>query len=365
MKISIHLVVYNGQKYLPFCLDSVRTQRATDWEMLIIDNHSQDDSLRVIEDYLNVPRNQSLRAVTKVVKNSRNQGFAGAHNQALQWCKSDYILMLNQDVILDPHYLERIIAFLDKHPDAAAATGKIFQWDFDKVETRIDEDLPLVQNGCTNKIDSLGIKINRQHRVVELTATHLKNQLSSSEPLEIFGVSGAIPVYRREALEQTKIPIFTNYAKSLVLYEHFDNDFFCYKEDVDLAYRLRLFGWRSFLVPAATAWHDRSASTNRVSGYQNRRERSKFINFYSYRNHLFFLHKNVPGELWLKYGLWIISYELVKAGYLLLAERSTLRVWVDFFKKWLLMEKKRLYIQKKVSHAAGKNILPWLNSKTV
>lgn len=352
MKLSIHLITYHSQKYLPFCLQSLNYQTFQDFSVLMIDNNSQDQTVNFIEQYLSDPKNKIFAAKTKFIKNIRNLGFAGAHNQAIQWTKSDYVFMMNPDVILNPNYIKEIINFLDCHTEASAAAGAIYKWDFTKIN---QESL-----GKTEKIDSLGLKLLPSHKVIELT-----DAINQNNSQEVFGISGALPIYRRAALEAAKIPLFYSSFKLYLnqtkpkLYEYLDNDFFCYKEDVDLAYRLRLFGFKAFMIPKAKAWHDRSASAG-SSTFKNRKTKSHFVNYHSYKNHLYFLIKNMPAKIWRRHFHHILPYEIFKLIYLLLLEQKTLSSFKEIIKNFSKMIKKRIYIQKKTSKYAWKNIEQWI-----
>jgi GT2 family glycosyltransferase len=332
MKVSINLVTWNGKKYLPYCLDSIAKQTFRDFSLLILDNGSTDGT----QDYL---KNCLLPVPDcRLVFNGENIGFAAGHNQALRGTEGEYVLMLNQDIILEPDFLEEIIKFLDNHPGAAAATGKLLHWDFSN-------------NEKTDLIDSAGLEIFKNHRVIELGAGEMDGE-KWSEPREVFGVSGAAPVYRRSALNEVAIDG-----------EIFDEDFFSYKEDVDLAYRLRLAGFEAWFLPAARAYHDRSAKSGAkgdAEAARRRRVKSAFINYHSYKNHLFFLVKNVPAGICWRYGYRIKWYEFKKFFYLLFFEPKTLGGLGEFFRKLPKMRKKRKWIMKnkKVSTA---DIVKWLN----
>lgn len=353
-KISIHLVTFNGERYIPLCLKALQEQSEQNFSVLIIDNHSRDQTASAIENYLYRDEFKHLSKVTRFIKNAKNLGFAGAHNQAIQWTKSEYVFMVNQDIYLHPDYLKHIVTFLDTHTDAGSATGALFQWDVKHsdgltIPTKID------------KIDSLGLKIHRNHRVTEYTTGP-----TGEEPEAIFGVSGALPIYRRSALEHTKIPLFYKSSKLYTkettpkLYEYFDNDFFAYKEDIDLAYRLQLFGYTSYLIPKAIAWHDRTAAS-RDSIIKNRRNKSSFINYHSYKNHLNFLVKNVPAPLIRSNFHKIFLYETGKFLYICLREFKTLTALNDFFATLPKMLKKRRYIHERIGKDAWKRIYSWLS----
>ena len=98
--ISIHLFTWNGQKYINECLNSILQQTFKDYFLLIIDNGSVDKTVKIMEqEYVPV-----FGAKARLIKNKNNLGFAQAHNQALLWTDSDYVLVLNQDVILDEDF---------------------------------------------------------------------------------------------------------------------------------------------------------------------------------------------------------------------------------------------------------------------
>ena len=321
-KVSVNLITWNGEKYILDCLKSLFNQTFEDFNLLIIDNGSTDETLALInEKYPHL----------KIVAHKDNHGFAKAHNQAIHWTRSEYVLVLNQDIILEPKFLEHLTSFMDSHPEAGAATGKLLRGQ---------------EQQKTNYIDSVGLSIYKNHRIVDMGSGELdKGQFDEEE--EIFGVSGAAPMYRRRALEQT--------AENG---QFFDEDFFIYKEDVDLAYRLRWRGWKSFLVPKARAYHDRSVSgpakalTNKQT-MRDRKHKSKFANFYSYRNHLYMLTKNAP-----KFGVRIIFYELKKIIYILFAEQGTLKGFREYRKnkKIFLEKRKKIMDNKKVD---AKDIEKW------
>ncbi len=318
MKVSINLVTWNGKKYLPYCLDSIAKQTFRDFSLFILDNGSTDGTV----EYL---KNSLLPVLDcRVEFNEKNVGFAAGHNRALRVTESEYVLILNQDIILEPNFLDEIIKFLDSRAEAAAVTGKLLYWDF-------------VNNQKTDLIDSVGIKVFKNHRAIELGAGEMDLE-EGGAPREVFGVSGAAAVYRRSALNEVAING-----------EFFDEDFFSYKEDLDLAYRLRLAGFKAWLVPTAKGYHDRTARSVAKSDSASaraRKNKSAFVNYHSYKNHLFILLKNVSAGVWWRYGYRIKWYEFKKLIYLLIFETRTLRGLGEFFKKFVKMWKKRKLIMK-------------------
>lgn len=318
MKVSINLVTWNGAKYVADCLASVFAQTMTDFSFLIIDNNSTDDTVDIIlEKYPHL----------KVVRNRENLGFSKAHNQAIHWSKSDYVVVLNQDVVLEPDFLMHLVSFLDKNQAVGSVTGKI---------------LRLQEGNKTNYIDSLGLLIKKNHCFSEIGAGEMDDgQYNAIE--EVFGVSGAIGVYRRSALESVKVDN-----------QFFDEDFSpVYKEDVDLAYRLRYQGWKAYKVPLAVAYHNRTAGEStkdqKRSIIKSRRRKSKFINYLSYRNHWFLLIKNLPAFNW-QYFFPVFRYELLKFFYVLFLEPRNLRAIGQVIKnrQRLLEKREKIMHTKKI-----------------
>jgi len=327
-KISIHLVTWNGEKYIEECLNSILKQSFKDYLLLIIDNGSVDLTVKIIEEQFLPVFGEKLR----FVKNKENLGFARAHNQALLWTDTGYVLVLNQDVILEPNFLQEFIIFADEHKDAGSFNAKVLRLEFEQIG-----DLKKSQK--SDIIDSLGLKIFKSQRVVDIGAGEKdENQHEVAE--EIFGVSGSCSLYRRKALADVRYKD-----------EFFDNDFFSYKEDVDLAYRLRWRGWKSYYVPKAISYHKRSAQAygkkSGLAAISLRKNKTKFINYHSYKNHLFVLVKNLSFRNYFRYIFNIKFYEFKKFLYILFFEWSTLASLGEFFAKFKKIWAKRKFIMAK------------------
>lgn len=377
-KLSINLLTHNDLKYLPSSLDSIERQIFQDYSVLIIDNASDDGTQAWLGKYFKTHKNKDFVKKIRFVQNKKNLGYV-AHNQGIIWTNSLYLLLLNPDVVMQPDFAKKLVKFLDKSPQAGAVTGKLL-----KMFTRISEsnEAMLLQDSQSqaisslhgseivksNIIDSLGLKIFKAHRIVELGAGRREKGTVQDTPVEIFGVSGAAPMYRRRSLEEAALTVrqkqnknsrFQNNNLLATKKEYFDPDFFCYKEDVDLAYRLRLAGWQAWLVPSAVGCHDRTAQAG-SSTVKNRKQKSSFVNFHSYKNHLFFLIKNTSRQTLLKYGYKIFFYELKKFVYLFLFEQKTLKALKEMASKLSLMLQKRKIIME--SRKAGEEeIVKWFN----
>lgn len=310
-KVIISLLTWNGARYLPWLINSLKAQNFKDWTLLVLDNASTDDSVQALEE--NLPG-------TRIIRQKQNIGFARGHNLIMNWTESDYVLVLNQDIILDQNYLKKLVDFMDKNPKVASAAGKLLYWDFDE---GLQSDI----------VDSYGLKIDRKRFVYDYLQGQPDRETIS---MEVFGLSGTAVLYRRQALESVAESRGQNY------YEFFDEDFFAYKEDVDLAWRLRLAGWQNWLVTSTRGYHHR-----RVSGGASIRfmfKHRSMANRLSYRNHLMTLYKNsFYKNIWQDF--WPIWwYEFRKFVYLLIFERKTLAGLGEFLRAWPALRRKRRFI---------------------
>lgn len=326
MRLSVNLVAWNGAKYIPYLMKSLRNQTFKDWSLFVLDNQSTDNTVEMIK-----REAENFPVFVEIVENEENLGFAGGHNLAFKKTESDYILLLNQDTYLNPDYLEKIVAFMDAHQDVAAASGRLMKWDFDNLAAGLEKTF-------TNQIDSLGFKIFKTRRVMEkMAGADWQGQLT--EPLEVFGVSGTLPVYCREALQEV------SFADGNI----FDALYNSYKEDVDLAYRFQLQGLKAYVLPEAVAYHDRTMAgaktADDLSAIKNKRQQSARLSFFSYRNHLMNLYKN---EMWQNLTLDFLPifwYELKKFVYYLFFQPRVLTAWSDLKNNRGELKKKRQTIQ--------------------
>lgn len=340
-KVTIQIVTWNSQRFLADCLKSIFDQTYRDFQILIIDNNSQDQTVDFLRK--NYPE-------VAVFKNNRNMGFARAHNQGIRLLNSPYVLICNPDIILTPKWLEKIMAAAesDQFANFGSFGGKLLKMKLINPETNETEPLDL--------IDSCGLQILKNHQVVELEAGQ-KGEKNIKDQ-EIFGHSGALVLYRRSALNDCLLKIGKNFNR-----EYFDEHFFSYKEDVDLAWRAQLFGWRSWLVAEAVAYHLRSLAAPAQNSWRqiikSRRRQSKLSRRHSYCNHFFCLIKNQFGKNLFQYFFPILFYEIKKFFYILFFEPSTLLAFFDLARLWPIMCRKRRLILRCVKVDAA-YIRSWL-----
>ena len=360
-KLSVHLVTWNGSKYIPYLFDSLKKQTFSDWKLVILDNGSEDDTVAMIKKELTDNRLQTTDSFVDVefIEKKQNLGFAGGHNFLFQKMTNseqgtEYFLLLNQDMYLQPDVFEKLVKFLNENKDVASVTPRLMKWNFSQIDIDFSESL-------TNYVDSLGLKIMKNRRVVEKYVgkdwdeKKAKMELSfrtQDEALEVFGVSGALPMYRRKAIEKVQFSDGN----------FFDNLYESYKEDVDLSWRLRLSGFKSFVLLDAVTYHDRSAGGQERLGdktsAENKKNQSALVKYHSYKNHLMTLYKNEYGKNFSLDFLFIIWYELKKFVYFLLFDRKVLKGVSVIWENRKLLKQRREEV-KQMRNVSYKELRVW------
>ena len=313
-KLVVSLVTYNGEAYMRACLDSVIGQTFSDIELVIFDNASKDKTLEIID---------ACAPHARIIVSPDNIGFCAGHNAVIRNTDSDYILVLNQDVILKPDYCERLVAFLDKNSDYGVASGLLV--------SEMGQGLTKSDFGAT--VDTCGIRMNWAQRPANIGAGEPISRAGDSR--EVWGVSAAAALYRRSSLEDIALTMEGEERQI------FDEDFFMYHDDSDVSYRLRWRGWRAWFDAKAIAAHARTRRDGRGEFFKRT---SKQINYWSYRNRWFFLIKNASKGILLRSGLAIFVFEAAKLVYLVLFERDTLKALGKVKSGWARMKLKRAMI---------------------
>lgn len=242
--VSIILVNWNGARHLPVCFNALRQQTVRDFEIILVDNASRDNSLEVLaRDFPEV----------KVIALKDNLGFAGGSNVGIRAAWGQFIILLNNDTEVEPHWLEEVLAAFERHPEAGSVASKMKLFDQrDKFHT----------TGDFYRVD--GIPGNRGVWEVD------RGQYDHEE--YVFSTCGGSAAYRRAVLDQIGL---------------FDEDFFFSCEDVDLGWRAQLAGWRCVYAPQAVVYHKLKATGGGATA-----------SFYDGRNFLWVIAKNYPASLW-------------------------------------------------------------------
>ena len=218
MKLSIIILSYKSERFLINCLKRINFNRP--YEIIIVDN---DHNLLLMEKAGKI-------ANVRILPFKGNLGFASGNNRGIKAARGEYILALNADAFVTKNYIKKLVDFLDQHKDFSSVQGKLLSLKNKKI---ID--------ATANCLTWSGFAFAENHL--------LKDKKPKSA--EVFGVCAAAALYRRSSLEKV-----SNEG------EYFDKDFFAYLEDIDLDWRLRLYGFRAYYLDNAIAYHYREATTN-------------------------------------------------------------------------------------------------------
>jgi len=311
--------------WLEKCLDSLLNQTYPNIEILILDNGSKDGSRKWLQDFT------SKYEKIRLVLNEKNLGFASAHNIGIKMAKGKFVCLLNQDIILDEQFI------------ANALTGFVFgNTDNARIAAVQSKLCRLTQNlKKTNILDSTGLVILKNRRVIS-RGQGQEDRGQYEQRKFIFGADGALPLYSKEALEDIKIPTANGE------WEYFDEDYFMYKEDVDLAWRFILFGWRTVYIPEAKAWHARgageSAARSSMAIIKERRKVPSWTKFYSWKNQRLMQVKNESSALFIKHLPLILWKEFRSLLYIIFLEPQNLKAIPAFIMQFPKALRKRSYI---------------------
>lgn len=342
--ISLNLLLHQPGFYLKPCLDSILAQVYKKFELVIIDNNSSDGTVGLLKDILKQAQGdgQALPPC-KILANQENFGFAAGHNLGIRASQGKLVFLLNQDIILEKDFVRTIVELFSRDEKIGSVQGKLLR-------LKVEGD----SLSKSETIDTTGLVIFKNRRIIARGQGQTdRGQFNLIG--EIFGVDGAAPAFRRQALEDTKICLGENC-------EYLDEDFYMYKEDVDLAWRLRLAGWKAYYEPRATAWHARTAGDSAARNYLGiLRERLKInqsAKYFSFKNQRLMQMKNERFGMLLKHLFWFLPKEVASWIYVVLFERYTLKAIRDLFKQAPGAWQKRKIIMAR-RRATNKEIKRW------
>ncbi len=249
--VTIIIVNWNGKKHLTGCLNSLKNQRYHDFEVVLVDNGSVDESVGFVQK--NFPE-------VKIVQLPKNLGYSVGMNAGIENSKSKYVIALNNDTTVDQNWLSELIKMAESNQRIGSCQPKILS----------------MQNPQT--IDTVGLALNWEGDAYQLGVQE-KDTGQYSKPKELLGACSASVLYRRSAIEQIG---------------GFDPDFFAFYEDVDVALRLKKAGWKCMFVPSAVVYHYGSATA--VTD-------SPFKTYLLERNQYYYKIKNQPAKILLRFIL--------------------------------------------------------------
>jgi GT2 family glycosyltransferase len=260
----------NGKEHLAYCLPALLRQTYQDFETVVVDNGSTDDSITFVS--RNFPW-------VRIIANPQNVGFAEANNIAIRATCSPYIVTLNNDTRVEADWLAEMIRVAEAYDQVGMIACKV-----------LSMSEPHLIDAAGLEIDGVGMPWNRYHGQID--------QSTETEPYEVFCPTGAAALYKRKMLDQVGL---------------FDEAYFAYCEDMDLGWRARLKGWRCLYVPKAVVYHLHSATSG---------QGSPFKRYLLTRNRIWTVLKNYPSpEIWLDLPK-LLLYDLAAALYRVNVEKN-------------------------------------------
>lgn len=305
--VSIITLPFRKTRLIKPVFDAIFAQTHQDLEVIAVINDPFDGSKEIIQQHY--PQ-------VEIIGNTVNS-FAKGVNLGIKNSTGEFILMVNDDLILEPNYIEEILSvFAD--PNVASASGKILRYDFGT-------------NQKTKIIDTVGLVFSSSGRVRDIGQLQ-EDAGQFDTPKEVWGVSGAGPMHRKSALEKVKFGD-----------EYLDEDFVMYWDDADLSWRIRNANYVIRYVPTAVAYHGRTAG-QAAGGYlhilkfiKHHKQLSPQILRLNYKNHFLMYIKNAR-HIWQPV---FVLRELAMLGYIVVFETSTLKVIPEIFRQIPKIWKKR------------------------
>ncbi len=268
--VSIIIPTLNGEHLLAECLPALIQQTYRKFDIIVVDNNSNDNSVAWLE--------QHYPQVT-IIKNDRNLGFSAAVNQGIRRSSATYVVTLNNDVVVDVDWLENLVTTAEADSALGMCASKMVFW-----------HQPSMINSSGICVDRAGIVWDRDGGKVDAT--------SANETAAVFGPCAGAALYRRMMLDEIGL---------------FDEAYFAYFEDVDLAWRARAAGWGCAYVETARVRHHHSATS--VNG-------SHFKTIQLGKNKVRLIVKNYPFKALWWYIPVLLFYDLLAVAYQLISTQN-------------------------------------------
>jgi len=261
MKVSIVTPNYNGEKFLKTFFESLNNDSEFIGEVIIVDNGSTDSSKNYI-------KNGDFNFPVELIENTENLGFSPAVNQGIIKARYEYIFSLNNDTEIKPGSIKALVDLISSDENIFSVQAKMLQYK--------NKEL----------IDDVGDEYNLLAWTKKTGENHNSNEYT--EVREIFSACAGAAMYKKSLLDEIGM---------------FDNNFFAYMEDVDLAIRSKINGYRNLLCPDAIVYHIGSATSG--SRYNEFKVRL------AARNNVWVVYKNLP------IPLKIVNFVFLFLGFLI------------------------------------------------
>ena len=270
MKVSVVIPNLNGAGWLRDSIESVWAQTFTDFELIVVDNGSTDESLTIARSYQGRPG-------YTLIENQKNTGFSYAVNQGIRAARGEYVALFNNDAFAEPDWLEKLLKAAEKDEKIfAVSTLMIRHFERDKADDAGDY-VNLLGFACKR---GDGLRADRYQT-----------------PCRVFSACGGAALYRKRILDEIGL---------------FDELFFAYYEDVDISWRANTRGYRNVFCPSARCYHICGATTGAV-------RYNPFKSVQSGRNSILLPYKNMP------ILMFLLNLPFLALGYLMKAAMFRLR----------------------------------------
>ena len=252
--VTVVVINYNSAAVLVTCLTTLSSQSLRPLRVLVMENEGSANTLTRLRETADIA---FANGSCEIHPLATNLGFAAANNRAIAMCDTEFVALLNPDAFPHADWLEKLLAAAQRHPEAAAFGSR-----------QMIDGQPGIVDGIGDVYHMSGLSWRKGH------GRPLRDE--DLVEREIFSPCAAAALYRRSALLEVG---------------GFDERFFCYFEDVDLGFRLRLAGYKAIYVPDAVVDH--------VGGTSSGGKRSDFAVYHGHRNLVWCFLKNMPNPLFL------------------------------------------------------------------
>lgn len=252
-KASVIIPNWNGAELLKDCLTSLNQQTFADFEIILVDNGSTDNSLAYIEN--NFP-------FIKIIKLKKNFGFAKAINEGVKASRANYVVFLNNDTKVEENWLKNLVECAEKHTEVISVNSKLLNFDNPKL------------------IDGVGILINEAGQARSIGYQE-KDEGQYNKEAYIFGATGGGSLFVRS---------------DFIKVGCFDENFFLYSEEVDFAFRAQFQGYKSIYCPKAKVFHKHKATSGNFPGR---------IEYWQFRNMTQTIIKDFPAKILFRNWRWL------------------------------------------------------------
>jgi GT2 family glycosyltransferase len=326
-EVAVLIVTHNEADDLPACLVHVAAQTHRPLSVVLVDCASQDESLAVAR------ATQLADIPFTVVDAGANLGFAGGMNEALRHTQAPFVLTLNADAHLEPGFIATLLAHMVQPSGrVGAATGRLLRF-------------PDPDGG--QRLDACGMHLTTNWRHLDRGAGDLDHgQLATAE--RVFGATGAAALLARQALDDVRFPADLFPASEHVPGTYhgphgpvFDPDFFTFREDAELCFRLQARGWQVVYEPAARALHRRANLPSR------RRTISPIVNYHGVKNRFLLRAYHQTLGNFLRTLLPTLIRDGMVIGYVLVRERTSLPAFTWLWRHRRLIRARRRFVQRR------------------